>query len=94
MENGKILDNNITSSTNTELAKSGRLRGKASWCASPSDVNPYLQINLQRLHIICAVSTQGNSQADEWVKSFTIQVSTNGRNWIDYKESGQVKVIP
>ena len=94
MENGKILDNNITSSTNTEFAKSGRLRGKESWCASPSDVNPYLQINLQRLHIICAVCTQGNSQADEWVKSFTIQASTNGRNWTDYKESGQVKVIP
>ena len=44
------------------------------------------------MHIIYAVSTQGNPQADEWVVTYTLQVSTNGTTWTDYEEFGQVKV--
>ena len=98
MENGKIPDSKITvssvqSASNTP-AKNGRLNytSGSSWCAGTSDTNPYLQIDLQTLHIICAVSTQGNSQADQWVKNYTLQVSTDGSTWTDYKEGGQLKV--
>ena len=99
MANELIPDNNITASSKLNAstpAKNGRLNYTAgsSWCASTSDSNPYLQIDLQTLHIICAVSTQGNSQADDWVKTYTLQMSTNGITWTDYKEfaTGQVKV--
>ena len=99
MESGSIPDNNITASSvrsvSSTPAKNGRLNyaSGSSWCAGTSDTNPYLQIDLQTLHIICAVSTQGNSQADQWVKNYTLQVlSTNGTTWTDYKEGGQVKV--
>ena len=65
----------------------------SSWCAATSDSNPYLQIDLQTLHIICAVSTQGNSQADQWVKTYTLQSFIAGSpSWTDYKEDGVVKV--
>ena len=70
MENGVILDSKITASSvqsaSNTPAKNGRLNyaSGSSWCAGTSDTNPYLQIDLQTLHIICAVSTQGNSQAD------------------------------
>ena len=75
-------------------AKNGRLNYTAgsSWCASTGDSNPYLQIDLQTLHIICAVSTQGNSQADQWVETYTLKTSTDGTMWTDYEENGQVKV--
>ena len=94
MENGNIPDNKITASTASTPAKNGRLNytSGSSWCAGTSDTNPYLQIDLQTLHIICAVSTQGNSQADQWVKNYTLQVSTDGTTWTDYKEGGKVKV--
>ena len=97
MENGTILDSGITSSSEQSgrtRAKNGRLNyTSGSWCAGTSDSNPYLQIDLQKLHIICAVSTQGDSQVDNWVKTYTLQSSMDGSSsWTDYKEDGVVKV--
>ena len=98
MENGTILDSKITASSQqsaSTAANNGRLNytSGSSWCAATSDSNPYLQIDLQTLHIICAVSTQGNSQADQWVKTYTLQTSIAGSpSWTDYKEDGVVKV--
>ena len=97
MESGSIRDNNITASSiqsaNTPASNSRlNFASRSSWCAGTDDRNPYLQIDLQTLHIICAVSTQGNSQAEQWVKTYKLQLSTNGSTWSDYKESGQVKV--
>ena len=98
MENGAIPDNRLTASTEQSAntpAKNSRLKftSGSSWCAATSDTNPYLQIDLQMLHIICAVSTQGNSQADQWVKTYTLQLSIDGITWTNYKELvGQVKV--
>ena len=96
MESGSIPDIKITASSEKNVnaaAKNGRLNSGSSWCAGTSDRNPYLQIDLQTLHIICAVSTQGNSQADQWVKNYTLQSSLDGSTWIDYTETGQVKVM-
>ena len=97
MENEKISDGNITVSSVQNAstpAKNGRLNytSGSSWCARPSDTNPYLQIDLQALYIICAVSTQGNSQADQWVKNYTLQFSNDGTTWMVYREGGQIKV--
>ena len=97
MGSGTIPDNNINASSVESAGtpvKNGWLNysSGSSWCAGTSDTNPYLQIDLQTLHIICAVSTQGNSQADQWVKTYTLQLSTDGTTWTDYKEAGQVKV--
>ena len=97
MEKGSIPDSNITASSvqnDNTPAKNGRLHftSGSSWCARTSDANPYLQIDLQTLHIICAVSTQGNSQADQWVKNYTLQSSTDGSTWTNYTEIGQIKV--
>ena len=94
MESGSIPDSDITASSENTAAKNGRLNLGSSWCAATSDSNQYLQIDLQTLHIICAVSTQGNSQADQWVKTYTLKLSKDGSSvsWTDYKEDGLVKV--
>ena len=97
MESGTIPDRNIIASSEESAStpgKNGRLNYTlgSSWCAGTSDTNPYLQIDLQTLHIICAVSTQWNSKADQWVKTYTLQLSINGSTWTDYKEAGEVKV--
>ena len=92
MESEQISDNKITASSQTSQAKNGRLNNRGSWCAATSDTNRYLQIDLQTLHIICAVSTQGNPQSDDWVETYTLQLSTDGTTWTDFTEFGQVKV--
>ena len=94
---GTIQDGHITASSIYDAstpAKNGRLNytSGSSWCAGMSDTTPYLQIDLQTLHVICAVSTQGNSQADQRVKTYKLQLSTDGTTWTDYKEGGKVKV--
>ena len=95
MDSGLIPDSDITASSEKNAntaAKNGRLNySLGSWCAGTSDSNPYLQIDLQTLHVICAVSTQGNSQADQWVKTYKLKLSTDGLTWTNYKEGGQVK---
>ncbi|PFX15295.1 Neuropilin-1 [Stylophora pistillata] len=94
MEDGRIPNSGISASSSSTPAKNGRLNYTpgSSWCAGTSDSNPYLQIDLQTLHIICAVSTQGNSKADQWVKNYTLQLSTDETTWTDYREGGKVKV--
>ena len=97
MEDGEISNDKVTASSEQSVntpAKNGRLKytSGSSWCAGTGDTNPYLQIDLQTIHIICAVSTQGNSKADQWVKDYKLQLSTDGTCWRDYKEGGQVKV--
>ena len=93
-----ILDNQLTASSELNAstpAKNGRLNFVvgSSWCASTSDSSPYLQIDLRIPHIICAVSTQGNSQGSQWVTSYTLQSSTDGTTWTGYEENRQVKVV-
>ena len=97
MGSGTISNSDIIASSEQSAstpAINGRLNytSGSSWCARTSDTNPYLQIDLQAIYIICAVSTQGNSVADQWVKNYTLQFSTNGITWTDYEESGKTKV--
>ena len=97
LENGEIPDNKINASSGRSSntpAKNDRLNYTPGslWCARTNDTNPYLQIDLQTLHIICAVSTQENSQGDQWVRNYKLQLSIDGANWTDYKEGGKVKV--
>ena len=97
MSNGYILDRDITSSSIQNAstpAKNARLNynGGSSWCAAAKDSKPYLQVELEMLYIICAVSTQGNAQGDQWVKEYSLQLSKDGTTWTDYQEAGAVKV--
>ena len=97
MESKAILDSQISASSElngSTPANHSRLKYTAgiAWCALTSDSSPYLQIDLRTLHIICAVSTQGNAKSTDWVKTFIIQTSTDGTTWTDYKDFGQVKV--
>jgi len=93
-----ILDNQLNASSELNAstpAKNGRLNFVAgsSWCASTSDTSPHLQIDLRIPYIICAVSTQGNSKGSQWVESYTLQSSTDGTTWTDYKENGKFTVV-
>ena len=97
MENKNITDGNVTSSSvlnSGTPAKNARLRYSAGgpWCAAESDLAPYLQVDLGSLHVVCAVATQGNSKAEQWVETYQLQSSSDGTTWTDYKEGGQVRV--
>ncbi|XP_068675968.1 uncharacterized protein [Montipora foliosa] len=95
MENGLIPNERITASSAYSYAPAsfGRLNdARGSWCTL-DNANSYLQIDLQSLHVICAVSTQGGGVYREWVKKYTLQSSTDNKRWTDYKENGLVKIF-
>lgn len=71
----------------------GRLYGDGAW--SPSDNNnatDYLQIDLLYEFVICAVATQGKTSADHWTKTYKLQLSFCGSNWVIYQENNVDKV--
>ena len=97
MESNTIPDGRLTSSSvlnSGTPAKNARLRYSAGgpWCAAESDSSPYLQVDMGSPHVACAIATQGNSKADQWVETYQLQSSTDGTTWTDYKEGGQVRV--
>ena len=65
------------------------------WEPVEEHVQLHLQIDLQSLHIICAVSTQGGHYEGTplWVKEYTLQSSIDNKKWTNYTENGQVKVL-
>ncbi|XP_048583976.1 uncharacterized protein LOC5501433 isoform X1 [Nematostella vectensis] len=80
----------LSSSQNTSMTPPslGKLHfPTGSWCAAPSDVTPYLQVDLGSRHVICAVATQGSPTADHWVQTYKIQASLDGSSWRNYSES-------
>lgn len=107
MENGRIKDTQIkaTSFLNDKAQpKYGRLNEKGGfggWC--PRRINrtgpfftQYLQVNLNVLMRIRAITTQGREGGNERVERYGINYAPNWRNWFSWKwlrsESGFVKV--
>ena len=95
--NSVIINSKLSSSsihTASTPASNGRLNytGGPSWCASSSDSSPYLEVDLGSVYIICAVATQGNSRADQWVKTYQIQSSEDKITWTSHREKGQAVV--
>lgn len=63
-----------------------------AWCAQMSDKFQYLQIDLNKEMTLSGVATQGQIDAPNWVAKYSIQHSTDGTNWKDYKEFGSDQV--
>ncbi|KAK3715659.1 hypothetical protein QZH41_020735 [Actinostola sp. cb2023] len=51
MQSRAIPDNRISASSSQQPAIAARLQSASSWCASSSDSNPYLQIDLESDHV-------------------------------------------
>ncbi|XP_032228825.2 uncharacterized protein LOC116612317 [Nematostella vectensis] len=71
---------------NSTLPSHGRLefQGGHSWCAYQGDWDGYLQVDLLKSHVVCAVVTQGDSKADQWVPRYRVQHSTDNKKWNFY----------
>jgi hypothetical protein len=63
-----------------------------SWCAFTGDSSPYLQIDLGSSHVLCAVATQGNHIADQWVTSYSLLLSNDGMNWMYFLQQDKDQV--
>ena len=99
MENGEITDAQISASSEYDIdhaSVQGRLNfmgnhiKQGAWVASPSDVYPWLQIDLLRQDTkITLIATQGRYDAAQWVTKYSLLYSNNTSDFIYYKEQGQ-----
>ena len=86
MERGYIANSQIKSpkSQHGYRAPSGRLGHDSSWCFK-NPGRPFLEVNLDRLHTICAIATQGEYDGTDYVAKYHLQFSQGGDNWESYQ---------
>jgi hypothetical protein len=89
MQSGKIPDSRINASSEWWDGdwgpRKGRLHGNQCWIAQPSDTNQWLQIDFEYKATVTEILTQGRSDEDQWVRSYTIAYSDDGVNFTTYK---------
>ena len=103
IESGKIPSSAIVASSQYSQyyePDRGRLRteGEGSygggWAAQYNDVKQFLQFDLGKVTTVTAVATQGRSNANWMVTSYTLAYSVNGGSFTPYGEGdGQVSNI-
>ena len=75
----------------------GRLnenREYGAWCTkTKTDRTDYLQVDMGRVHYVCAVATQGQGESSAWTTSYKVHLSTAGVTWNTYKENNVEKVV-
>ena len=74
----------------------GRLndnQGRGGWCAkTETDRTDYLQVDMNAVHSVCAVATQGHRTGPSWTTSYKVHLSTDAVTWSSYKENNVEKV--
>lgn len=95
MESRAILDGQITASSRYDYnhrAAKGRLNNKGrpgSWSARGNDRNPWFQIDLRNnMMKITRVATQGRPDLPQWVTTYKLQFSNDGKHFMTYKKQG------
>lgn len=71
-----------------------RLGHNRPWATKRNnDSSDYLQIDLGKPFTVCGVKTQGTPYTHmEWVTTFKLMFSLDGKKWETYKQKGNEKV--
>lgn len=102
LEDGKIPNRAFTASSEWDKyhrANRARLnsvatrRYRGGWSAKKNNRRQWIQVRLNRRTKITGVVTQGRQDASQWVTSYSVSHSFNGRTFRAYKENGRVKVM-
>ena len=105
LENGLILDSQLSASSEKYYyisgAASGRLNSETvpnerhgSWIAADDDSTPWLQVDFISNVTITAIATQGLDTGGNYVKEYTVMFNNNETGMQDYTgpSTGQVTV--
>ncbi|XP_053554632.1 neuropilin-2 isoform X2 [Bombina bombina] len=103
LESARISNAQISSSsTYTDgrwTAQQGRLNSEYNgWTPNVDNNKEYLQIDLRFLTLLTAVATQGaissETRVGYYVKSYKLEVSTNGEDWMMFRHGKNHKIFP
>jgi hypothetical protein len=99
MENGEILDEQITASSeyaSNHGAVNARLNlrrpGNSHAWVPRTPSGSWLQVDFELQATVSEVVTQGRADVPQWVKSYSLSYSNNGIDFHPYHQNGVVKV--
>lgn len=95
MQSGEIADSQLSASNYSVNFEPwhGRLnRGTGAWCTTEEILNQFLQIDLRDIRTVTHIATQGYFEGS-WVKSYSLEYSADGEQWLKYKEAGGHKRV-
>lgn len=102
MESGRIANEQISASSTFSdgrwTPQQSRLHGDDNgWTPNLDSNKEYLQVDLRFLTMLTAIATQGaisrETQRGYYVKSYKLEVSTNGEDWMVYRHGKNHKVF-
>ena len=101
MSGGNIRNGAITSSsfdTTGHEPYRGRHRlspvsSNTAWCATATDTNPYLKIDLGKTHLVTELGSESVGLSIGRVQTFKVSFSEDGKAWRTYSVGGQHKVL-
>ena len=68
-------------------------RGRVgAWCAKYNNRNQWLQVGFASLATVTGVSTQGRQDAHQWVTSYAVSYSRDGKRFVPYRQHGRTRV--
>ncbi|XP_015774365.1 PREDICTED: EGF-like repeat and discoidin I-like domain-containing protein 3 [Acropora digitifera] len=70
-----------------------RLNQVYSWCTRYNRAGQWLQVSLGGSSTIKGVATQGRSNANQWVKSYTLSYSVDGYRFVPYREGSTTRLF-
>lgn len=70
-----------------------RLNQVYSWSTRYNRAGQWLQVSLGGSSTIKGVATQGRSNANQWVKSYTLSYSVDDYRFVAYREGSTTRVI-
>uniref|UniRef100_A0AAV2JTI9 Uncharacterized protein n=1 Tax=Knipowitschia caucasica TaxID=637954 RepID=A0AAV2JTI9_KNICA len=101
MESGDIGSDRIEASSkynqNWSPERSRLNYGENGWTPSEDSVREWIQVDLGFLRYVTAIGTQGaiskETQKHYYVRSYKVDLSSNGEDWITVKEGSKQKVF-
>lgn len=83
----------ISTGFHAYLGRLNEKRGHKAWSPKTKhDITDYLQIDMGRVHFVCAVATQGRGGNNEWTTNYKLHLSTDEVTWNPYRENNVEKV--
>ena len=102
MEDGRILPGHLRASSSynynhgPDRARLNIYAGHGrtgAWVAKYRNTKQFLQIDLRQMSIIKGIATQGRREAHQWVISYVLSFSKDGRRFSAYSVGGRLKVF-
>ena len=102
MQDGRITKSRVRASSmynryygpyNARLQARNYGSTRGAWVARIRNTQQWIQIDLEKDTTLKGLATQGRYDANQYVKSYVITYSRNGRRFYPYKEGRRTRVI-